>query len=39
MHFERCSIEADKTLFFKQSINSIGLNFTVLDGENYITFE
>lgn len=39
MHFERCSIEADKTLFFKQSINSIGLSFTVLDGENYITFE
>lgn len=39
IHLERCGLEADRTLFFKQSINTVDLSFIVLDGENYITFE
>lgn len=39
IHLGKCSVTADRTLFFSKTINTVDLNFVVLDGENYITFE
>lgn len=39
IHLEKCALNVDKNLYFQNMSNAIDLNFTILDGDNYISFD